>query len=319
MIIPRYIVSSQEEFDAIKDPYCYLVGSEGVFIKKETFAYKVIQPTFDKNTLKAKDLFDIEPGAFLKIRRMKYKELKPVLDFFIWSANELESEAAVYIYYSPVRDKYLFIPPKQEVGPASISYERTPASPAGYKTLGTIHSHVDMSAFHSGTDVKDQESFDGIHITIGKVRGNPEYEIKLFVGGVSYKVDNFIEDKPQRKLVFPANWKEVISKPKPKPTTYFGWRRGYNTNKDDKIKEFVRATISKRNEANRVYDSTSYMYITYKPKAQGGYVSVGPLSGTIANDARILIAEWDKLNFKEKVDWIDDQIDSLKYDYAYYY
>jgi hypothetical protein len=35
--------------------------------------------------------------------------------------------------------------------------------------VGTIHSHCDFSAFHSGTDTFDESTFDGIHITLGHV------------------------------------------------------------------------------------------------------------------------------------------------------
>jgi hypothetical protein len=35
--------------------------------------------------------------------------------------------------------------------------------------VGTIHSHCNFSAFHSGTDTHDEETFDGIHITLGHV------------------------------------------------------------------------------------------------------------------------------------------------------
>ena len=33
--------------------------------------------------------------------------------------------------------------------------------------VGTIHSHCDFGAFHSGTDIGDEEDFDGLHVTFG--------------------------------------------------------------------------------------------------------------------------------------------------------
>jgi hypothetical protein len=35
--------------------------------------------------------------------------------------------------------------------------------------VGTIHSHCDFSAFHSGTDERDEATFDGLHLTFGNV------------------------------------------------------------------------------------------------------------------------------------------------------
>lgn len=39
----------------------------------------------------------------------------------------------------------------------------------GYMIYGTIHSHSNFGAFHSGTDDHDETDFDGLHITIGNV------------------------------------------------------------------------------------------------------------------------------------------------------
>ena len=194
MIVPVHVLEKEEDFKNIKDSYCYLIGSEGTYAKKETFAYSVIQPMFDKSTQKVKGLFDIKPIALIKIRGPKFEEIKPVLDFFVWSANKHDAEAMVYMYYNPETKQYDFIPPTQEVTGASISYDEMPKAAKGFKPLGTIHSHVDMSAFHSGTDTNDQATFDGIHITVGKVRGYPEYEVKLFVSGQDYDIKDFIEN-----------------------------------------------------------------------------------------------------------------------------
>lgn len=45
----------------------------------------------------------------------------------------------------------------------------------GYKIWGTIHSHCNFSAFHSGVDDADEMDFNGLHITIGNVDGNFSY------------------------------------------------------------------------------------------------------------------------------------------------
>jgi hypothetical protein len=38
--------------------------------------------------------------------------------------------------------------------------------------VGTIHSHCDFSAFHSGTDEADESTFDGVHLTFGHVNSD---------------------------------------------------------------------------------------------------------------------------------------------------
>lgn len=65
-----------------------------------------------------------------------------------------------------------------------------PADRKGWVIIGTIHSHCDFDAFHSGTDTHDETQMDGIHITIGHV--NSEHcsvSSEIAVNGVRYKID----------------------------------------------------------------------------------------------------------------------------------
>lgn len=41
----------------------------------------------------------------------------------------------------------------------------------------TIHSHVDVSAFESGTDANDEQSLPGFHITLGHLLSKKEYHL----------------------------------------------------------------------------------------------------------------------------------------------
>jgi len=70
--------------------------------------------------------------------------------------------------------------PEQTVTYSSVEYNRADNVPVedrnyigstgdGWQMVGTIHSHCDFSAFHSGTDEADEASFDGVHLTFGHV------------------------------------------------------------------------------------------------------------------------------------------------------
>jgi hypothetical protein len=52
----------------------------------------------------------------------------------------------------------------------------------GYRVMGTIHSHSNFSAFHSGVDDNDEENFDGLHITIGNVNGDFSFSARYSLG-----------------------------------------------------------------------------------------------------------------------------------------
>jgi hypothetical protein len=59
----------------------------------------------------------------------------------------------------------------------------------GFRIFGTIHSHCDFGAFHSGTDDADELHFDGLHITIGNVRSGWSYSARYMASKGAFKID----------------------------------------------------------------------------------------------------------------------------------
>lgn len=105
------------------------------------------------------------------------------LMFFREVFVEYKTESYLTLLYSKKLGQYRLWCPKQEVSYSSVSYDRTDSVPVeernymgsdgpGWQNVGTIHSHCDFSAFHSGTDEFDESTFDGIHITLGHVNRN---------------------------------------------------------------------------------------------------------------------------------------------------
>ena len=70
----------------------------------------------------------------------------------------------------------------------------------GYLRVGTIHSHCDFGAFHSGTDINDEADFDGLHVTFG--HNNRD----IFTISASIVVNNI------RKSVEPMDFIEGVEK-----------------------------------------------------------------------------------------------------------
>lgn len=59
----------------------------------------------------------------------------------------------------------------------------------GFLNYGTIHSHCEMTAFHSGVDDEDEFNRPGIHITIGKVNSDFDYSARLISNKIDWKLD----------------------------------------------------------------------------------------------------------------------------------
>jgi hypothetical protein len=51
----------------------------------------------------------------------------------------------------------------------SVKYIRPSSDEDLGLPVGTIHSHCDFGAFHSGTDHEDESTFDGLHVTFGDI------------------------------------------------------------------------------------------------------------------------------------------------------
>ena len=217
-LFKKHFVETQEQLDKIKDKYCYLVGANGVFLKKENPIFKIIQECSitKEEKLFVDGLLEIEPKAVIKVTNFDKEFEDSLLGFFRWSSKENDSEVMVYLYYSHTKKtKWLAIPPTQVVSSASVDYGEQPETPKDYIVAGTAHSHVDLAAHHSTTDHKDQSDLDGIHITIGKVNDKvPDVNARLYVRGEHYDIANedIMYQYAEEELSFPEEWKTKVMK-----------------------------------------------------------------------------------------------------------
>ncbi|MEK7654010.1 MAG: Mov34/MPN/PAD-1 family protein [Patescibacteria group bacterium] len=145
------------------DEIFYEIAANGIFLHKQMPFWKAVVPVDRISTLEegAPDFESYLPpfpkGLVLKAAR-----------FFAWICREHDSEAIVLIYQNETDKRFFMMAPKQTVSPAKIDYEfpKLDLGP-GWVMVGTMHSHGKLSAFHSGTDLHDEASLNGIHVTFG--------------------------------------------------------------------------------------------------------------------------------------------------------
>ena len=71
-----------------------------------------------------------------------------------------------------------------------MSYEPSADVPSNWLYYGTVHSHVDMGAFNSGTDDSDEDYQTGLHITVGRIsKEPPEFHARFVVDGRVFQCD----------------------------------------------------------------------------------------------------------------------------------
>lgn len=162
-LFPVYL-QSQGYVPPNKGSY-YLVAKDGIYFRQEA----AHGSTFVK-VKKIPHLADAPVGVNLHVPKIDGLTIAKAFGFFREVFTKHRSESYVTLIFNKEHQKYDVWCPSQTVSYSSVNYDRSdmPSEP-GWIAIGTIHSHCDFSAFHSGTDTSDESSFDGIHITLGNV------------------------------------------------------------------------------------------------------------------------------------------------------
>jgi len=163
MMLFPIVIYDNKDIQLPDDDIFYIICKNGVYLKKSVGVVESIVPVKQISTLE-----DIQMMAKLHIEKIPTEIFSQAVNFFRAVYEEYRSEGALLIFYNKQRCEYKLVCPVQEVSYASISYKRGISIP-GFDMIGTIHSHANFSAFHSSTDHSDEESFDGLHITVGYV------------------------------------------------------------------------------------------------------------------------------------------------------
>lgn len=150
----------------------YLITGGGSYLHKDTGLIQATVPVDSIGGLHQ----GFEADCSLRMPKIPSLIIARALVFFrkIWDA--MKSEAEVMLLYNEKDRRYELHCPTQEVNGGHVDYKLSDQMIAakaemgdGWKIVGTIHSHCNFSAFHSGTDTHDEANQDGIHITLGHV------------------------------------------------------------------------------------------------------------------------------------------------------
>jgi hypothetical protein len=147
--------------------------------------------------------------------KISLAKLEQVVAFFREVYQRFRSEALVLLFYAPAApegERWTVVVPEQVVSPAHLYSEDPGPAPNGWLLAGTIHSHGNMRAYHSGTDDSDEKYKDGIHITVGAITGAPEYSCSVVVSGRRFQIN--LEDIVAgfEPIAFPPEWMERVER-----------------------------------------------------------------------------------------------------------
>lgn len=146
----------------------FVVAGNGLWLHKDTGICQCFVPV--KNISCLDDLV-AETEVQVKLPKVPANLICQIKEFFRQVVEKYNSEAEITLYFNRENGQYKVYVPTQKVSHGSVHYKRVGTTHISglenYLPVGTIHSHCDFGAFHSGTDVGDEEHFDGLHITFG--------------------------------------------------------------------------------------------------------------------------------------------------------
>jgi hypothetical protein len=219
--IPIYVLEKNDKIEDIKDSMAYVVGKDGLYIKKSNRLYTSVTKIKEVECLA-----EVKTTAEVKFTKMKHDTFLAIETFFADIYKKFKSEVAILLYYSFDKKEWGWLVPKQTVAGASVDYKVDESSkfvthdgkqldsvPEGFSQMGSIHSHASMSAFHSGTDDKDEFHFDGLHITIGSFNSlECSYSVRWIVSGTEIKssLENVVEGVKHMGK-YPDSLSELVS------------------------------------------------------------------------------------------------------------
>lgn len=186
---PVYIYDGVMELP--KEGTYFLVAGNGLWLHKDMPNFRGFVPV-DNISL----LADLDDNSRVesKLPKLPPRHTWRIKQFFKEVVRMYHAEACTVLYYNREKDDWKIHVPKQRVSHGGVQYKRVGATHLegmeGYVPVGTIHSHCDFGAFHSGTDVGDEEHFDGLHVTFGhNDRDQFTISASIVINGHRQKVD----------------------------------------------------------------------------------------------------------------------------------
>lgn len=163
---PVYIY--EEGIELPEEGTYFLVSGNGLWMHKDTGIVRGFVPVDNISVLKE---LDAHAHVECSLPKVPARCVWRIKQFFRDVVAKYHAEAEINLYYNKETKDYKIHIPEQTVSTGGVHYKRMALTHVdgmeNYLRVGTIHSHCDFGAFHSGTDVGDEEDFDGLHCTFG--------------------------------------------------------------------------------------------------------------------------------------------------------
>ena len=197
----------------------YLLSASGLFICRnhEFFKSCVLAPRGPS------ELNEREPFLDCGFPLVPRELFERVVGFFDAVRLRHNSEASVLLYHDRTQGRVRVVVPEQTATvvrysdgyqyPIGLHYFPPTTLPPDWVQFGDIHSHVDMAAYASGTDVDDELHSAGLHLVVGRLSREPaDFHVEAVVDGERFSLDleQVVEGYEARSLDVPEAWMERV-------------------------------------------------------------------------------------------------------------
>ncbi len=189
----------------------YLVAGDGLFLNKNTI--------LGKGWLKQKYYPSWLPKLggeqfTWEIDKIPAEVCAQVHGFFkrIYEKHKTEAEV-VFLMNHETKEWEIYIPWQKVSGSHVTSAVIPEEIPITHQIVGSAHSHADMSAFHSGTDIGDASDMDGVHFTLGRFDEEKQEVVSMvMVNGVefTYKPEEVADWSNRDAATAPEEWDDRV-------------------------------------------------------------------------------------------------------------
>lgn len=196
--------ATPEALAALPKPITYLLTASGTRVVRKTPVGVVVEDLATVGEpLIPLPLKPLETGLVLQTPKVPWEVLRTIVAFFREVAKTKKTEALVRVYLHKQTREWVLKVPAQEVGAASVDVDDNWKfdDEGAYVHVMDVHSHVEMSAFFSGTDDADEKRAVRLYGVIGKVSDpQPHSSWRMWTGFnfLPLKLTDVIEVPPLR-------------------------------------------------------------------------------------------------------------------------
>jgi hypothetical protein len=210
---------NDDQFDVHKvydEDLAYILDQDKIYLRKKIGIVDAVVP------VNKMQLFNtgkkIKPKAKLNIPKIQKEDFATIFQFFKKVYQTNKSESIVRIYHDEKTNKFHYYCMEQYATSTMLKTKKINMQDEivkKYNHIGDLHSHGNMSAFHSHTDISDEDKFTGIHFTIGNVLSDDfTVSVEISVNGFRISVDpmDYIENlqKSKKESCYNFNQTNII-------------------------------------------------------------------------------------------------------------